>query len=63
MKHNERSGKHVLFIPMVHYDSCTGCGKYKQACIMEELLLNLQWENAKNIINWAGKRRKNQETS
>ena len=34
--HNERSGKHALFIPVVHSDACTGCGKCEQACILEE---------------------------
>ncbi|WP_245396181.1 hypothetical protein [Abyssogena phaseoliformis symbiont] len=41
MKHNECSGKHALFISMVHYDSCTGCGKYEQACIMEEAVIKV----------------------
>ncbi len=34
--HNERSGKHALFIPVVHSKACTGCGKCEQACILEE---------------------------
>jgi len=34
-KHNIRSGKHALFIPVVHSDSCTGCGKCEEACITE----------------------------
>ncbi|WP_225879225.1 4Fe-4S dicluster domain-containing protein [Isorropodon fossajaponicum symbiont] len=40
MKHNG-NGKHALFIPMVHYNSCTGCGKCKQACIMEEAVIKV----------------------
>jgi NAD-dependent dihydropyrimidine dehydrogenase PreA subunit len=24
---NARTGKHTLFIPVVHSDHCTGCGK------------------------------------
>ena len=35
-QHNERSGKHALFIPVVHSDKCTGCGKCEKACILEE---------------------------
>ena len=34
--HNQRSGKHALFIPVVHSDSCTGCGKCEEACITQE---------------------------
>jgi len=36
MEHLERTGKHSRFIPVVHSDSCTGCGKCEQACILEE---------------------------
>ncbi len=35
MKHNQRSGKHAVFIPTVHSDSCTGCGKCERACVLE----------------------------
>lgn len=35
-KHNVRSGKHALFIPVVHSDSCTGCGKCEEVCITDE---------------------------
>jgi len=41
MKHNDRSGMHALFIPVVHYDSCTGCGKCEQACIMEKAVIKV----------------------
>mgnify|MGYP001820115886 FL=1 len=36
MQHNERSGKHALFIPVVHSDACTGCGLCERACILDE---------------------------
>ncbi len=36
MQHNVRSGKHALFIPVVHSSDCTGCGKCEQACILDE---------------------------
>jgi ferredoxin-type protein NapG len=29
---NARTGKHALFIPTVHSDACTGCGKCEKAC-------------------------------
>jgi len=35
MRHNKRSGKHAQFIPVVHSDACTGCGKCEYACILE----------------------------
>ncbi len=35
-QHNDRSGKHALFIPVVHSDACTGCGLCEKACILEE---------------------------
>ncbi len=34
-QHNRRSGKHALFIPVVHSDACTGCGKCEHACILD----------------------------
>ena len=38
---NERSGRHALFIPVVHSDGCTGCGKCEQACILEEAAIKI----------------------
>jgi len=32
---NVRTGKHALFIPVVHSDACTGCGKCEKACPLE----------------------------
>lgn len=32
---NARTGKHTLFIPLVHSDACTGCGKCEKACPLE----------------------------
>ena len=32
---NKRSGRHALFIPVVHSDACTGCGLCERACILE----------------------------
>jgi len=39
--HNVRSGKHALFIPVVHSDSCTGCGKCEKACILEQAAIKV----------------------
>lgn len=38
---NIRTGKHALFIPVVHSDSCTGCGKCERACILEEAAIKI----------------------
>ena len=32
---NERTGRHTLFIPVVHSEHCTGCGKCEKACPTE----------------------------
>ena len=40
-RHNARSGKHALLIPVVHADHCTGCGKCEEACILEEAAIKV----------------------
>ncbi len=40
-QHNERSGKHAMFIPVVHSERCTGCGKCEEACILEEAAIKV----------------------
>ncbi len=32
---NERTGFHAKFIPTVHADYCTGCGKCEEACVLD----------------------------
>ena len=32
---NQRTQQHALFIPTVHSEHCTGCGKCEQACVLE----------------------------
>ncbi len=32
---NKRSGRHAMFIPVVHSEHCTGCGLCEKACILE----------------------------
>ncbi|WP_297528779.1 ferredoxin-type protein NapG [Thiohalobacter sp.] len=41
LRHNPRSGTHALFIPVVHSDACTGCGKCERACILEEAAIKV----------------------
>lgn len=40
-QHNRRSGKHTLFIPIVHSDACTGCGKCEHACVLEQAAIKV----------------------
>ncbi|MCB1858686.1 MAG: ferredoxin-type protein NapG [Gammaproteobacteria bacterium] len=40
-QHNDRSGKHALFIPVVHSQACTGCGLCEKACILEEAAIKV----------------------
>lgn len=40
-RHNDRSGRHALFIPIVHSRACTGCGKCEKACILEEAAIKV----------------------
>lgn len=34
-RHNTRTGRHALFLPVVHSNACTGCGKCEQACVLD----------------------------
>jgi ferredoxin-type protein NapG len=38
---NTRSGKHAKFIPTVHADACTGCGKCEHSCVLEEAAIKV----------------------
>jgi len=40
-RHNERSGKHALLIPIVHSEHCTGCGLCEEACVMDEATIKV----------------------
>lgn len=35
-QHNVRTGRHAVFMPVVHSDKCTGCGRCEKACVLEE---------------------------
>ena len=41
MRHNPRTGKHALFIPTVHTDRCTGCGKCEMSCVLDEAAIKV----------------------
>jgi ferredoxin-type protein NapG len=38
---NLRTGKHAIFIPTVHSDKCTGCGKCEKSCVLEEAAIKV----------------------
>ena len=40
-QHNVRSGKHALFLPTVHSDVCTGCGKCEHACVLDQAAIKV----------------------
>lgn len=40
-QHNERSGHHAMFIPTVHADDCTGCGKCEKSCVLPEAAIRV----------------------
>jgi ferredoxin-type protein NapG len=40
-RHDPRTGKHARFIPTVHTDHCTGCGKCEMACVLEEAAIKV----------------------
>ena len=41
LRHNQRGGMHTLFIPTVHSDSCTGCGKCEKVCVLPEAAIKV----------------------
>lgn len=51
MQRNDRTGKHAMFIPTVHSDACTGCGKCEEACVLEEAAIKvLPMDLAKGML-------------
>lgn len=40
-RHNPRTDKHARFIPTVHSDQCTGCGKCEKACVLERAAIRV----------------------
>ncbi len=39
--HNTRSGHHALFMPVVHAEFCTGCGKCEKSCVLPEAAIKV----------------------
>lgn len=35
LRPNTRTGRHSMFIPTVHSEHCTGCGKCERSCVLE----------------------------
>jgi ferredoxin-type protein NapG len=40
-QHNERSGHHAMFMPVVHAEFCTGCGKCEKSCVLPEAAIKV----------------------
>ena len=40
-RHNPRSGRHAMFLPTVHAEACTGCGKCEKACVLDEAAIKV----------------------
>ena len=38
---NLRTGKHAMFLPTVHSEFCTGCGKCEKSCVLEEAAIKV----------------------
>lgn len=38
---NARTGRHTMFLPTVHSEHCTGCGKCEKACVIEEAAIRV----------------------
>jgi ferredoxin-type protein NapG len=38
---NGRTGKHALFIPVVHSEHCTGCGKCEKSCVLDSAAIKV----------------------
>lgn len=38
---NARSDRHALFLPTVHADACTGCGKCEKSCVLERAAIKV----------------------
>ncbi|MEZ5824670.1 MAG: ferredoxin-type protein NapG [Geminicoccaceae bacterium] len=41
LSHNARTEAHAIFMPEVHSDACTGCGKCEQACVLPEAAIKV----------------------
>ena len=66
--HNVRTGKHARFIPTVHSEACTGCGKCERSCVLDEAAIKIfPMQLAKGKLGshyrlgWEEKRKKGRE--
>ena len=41
VQHNERTAKHTMFLPTVHSEHCTGCGKCEASCVLETAAIKI----------------------
>lgn len=41
LSHNARTTKHAVFEPVVHAESCTGCGKCEKSCVLDEAAIKV----------------------
>jgi ferredoxin-type protein NapG len=39
--HNPRTDRHTMFLPTVHSDACTGCGKCEKGCVLDEAAIKV----------------------
>ncbi len=40
-QHNPRTGAHTMFIPVVHSEHCTGCGKCEKSCVLDKAAIRI----------------------
>lgn len=38
---NQRSDRHAMFLPTVHAEACTGCGKCEKSCVLEQAAIKV----------------------
>lgn len=38
---NTRTGRHAMFLPTVHSEACTGCGKCEKSCVLDEAAIRV----------------------
>ncbi|AWL94181.1 ferredoxin-type protein NapG [Bradyrhizobium ottawaense] len=41
VSHNARTTKHAIFEPVVHAESCTGCGKCEKSCVLTDAAIKV----------------------
>jgi ferredoxin-type protein NapG len=41
LRSNRRSDRHAMFLPTVHADACTGCGKCEKSCVLDQATIKV----------------------